>query len=159
MTPDVLLRDVRADDLPIFFEYQRDPIANDMAAFPARDQEAFTAHWKKIADDASVVAKVIVYAGEVAGHVVSWGPPEERLVGYWIGRDYWGNGIATRALSQFLPLLHERPLFAHVAKHNLASLRVLHKCGFTTAGEAKLPADANGVEIDDLILRLDDGRM
>ena len=44
-TGTVRLRDVAEDDLPIFFEYERDPVANEMAAFPARDREAFMEHW------------------------------------------------------------------------------------------------------------------
>ena len=44
---DVQLRDVTADDLPVFFEHQREPEANQMAAFPAREREAFMAHVAK----------------------------------------------------------------------------------------------------------------
>ena len=36
---EVLLRDVEEDDLTIFFEHQRDPVANEMAAFAARDRD------------------------------------------------------------------------------------------------------------------------
>ncbi|HKA21153.1 MAG TPA: GNAT family N-acetyltransferase, partial [Blastocatellia bacterium] len=36
MTSDVLLREVTEGDLPIFFEQQRDPAANRMAAFTAK---------------------------------------------------------------------------------------------------------------------------
>ncbi len=36
----VVLRDVIASDLPIFFEQQLDPVANQMAAFPAMNREA-----------------------------------------------------------------------------------------------------------------------
>jgi hypothetical protein len=41
----IALRDVNDGDLPIFFEHQYDPIANEMAAFPARERDAFMAHW------------------------------------------------------------------------------------------------------------------
>ena len=47
----VTIRPVREDDLPILFEHQRDPEANAMAAFPARDREAFMEHWTKILSD------------------------------------------------------------------------------------------------------------
>jgi hypothetical protein len=43
MTPDVRLRDVMEDDLPLFFEQQLDPEANRMAAFAPRDRDAFLA--------------------------------------------------------------------------------------------------------------------
>jgi RimJ/RimL family protein N-acetyltransferase len=72
----------------------------------------------------------------VAGNIVTFEQDGEREVGYWIGREYWGKGIATEALSQFLDHIEvHRPLYAVVAKHNVGSIRVLKKCGFTTVGE------------------------
>jgi RimJ/RimL family protein N-acetyltransferase len=56
-------------------------------------------------------------------------------VGYWIGRDFWGKGIATQALSLFLTEKKTRPLYAHVVKENIGSRRVLEKCGFSLSGE------------------------
>jgi RimJ/RimL family protein N-acetyltransferase len=156
MTGDVFLRDVTEADLPIFFDHQRDPAANHMADFPARDREAFMAHWAKIADDPSAITKTVVYDGQVAGNVVSWGPADDRAVGYWIGREYWGKGVATRALSSFLRLVKTRPLYAHVAKHNVASVRVLQKCGFTISGKAKVTSKASGPDVEELILKLDE---
>jgi RimJ/RimL family protein N-acetyltransferase len=44
----------------------------------------------------------------------------EREVGYWLGKGYWGKGIATQALKEFLKHIGTRPLYAHVAKHNIA---------------------------------------
>jgi hypothetical protein len=47
---DIRLREVEADDLPIFFEHQRDPDANHMAAFTSKDptnRDAFLAHWAR----------------------------------------------------------------------------------------------------------------
>jgi hypothetical protein len=41
MTNEITLRDVQDSDLPIFFEQQLDPEATRMAAFPARDPDAF----------------------------------------------------------------------------------------------------------------------
>ena len=138
MTNTVLLRDVVESDLPIFFEQQLDPVANQMAAFPARDREAFMAHWAKILADESNILKTILYGDQVAGNIVSWEQPDEgseREVGYWLGREYWGKGIATRALAAFLEHVTARPLYAYVAKHNLASIRVLEKCGFIITGK------------------------
>jgi RimJ/RimL family protein N-acetyltransferase len=131
----VLLRNIIASDLPIFFEQQRDPIANEMAGFPARDRDAFMAHWAKNLPNASNIHKTILYGDQVAGNIVSWEHDEEREVGYWLGREFWGKGIATQALSLFLEQITARPLYAHVVKHNVASIRVLEKCGFTFKGE------------------------
>jgi RimJ/RimL family protein N-acetyltransferase len=130
MESNVTLKDVTSADLPIFYQHQHDPEAADMAGFPSREWEPFIAHWNKILLNDSILKKTIIVDGEVAGNIVSFVQEGEREVGYWIGREHWGKGVATQALRQFLDLVKERPLYAHVAKHNAASLRVLQKCGF-----------------------------
>ena len=155
LASDVLLRDVAEADLPIFFEQQLDQDATQMAAFPARNRDAFMAHWAKILRDATVTTKTILVDGHVAGNIVSWQQFGEREVGYWIGKQYWGKGIATRALAMFLGQVEARPLYAHVAKHNIGSRRVLEKCGFTICGEDKVTADASGAEVEEFILKLE----
>ena len=132
---DVRLREVVDDDLPIFFEHQRDAAANEMAGFPARERDAFMEHWARNRANGSAVHKTILADGEVAGNVVSWQDGERRLVGYWLGREHWGKGIATAALAEFLHVVDERPLYAYVAPHNVGSIRVLEKCGFVQVGE------------------------
>jgi RimJ/RimL family protein N-acetyltransferase len=155
MTEKILLRDIEENDLPIFFEQQRDPVANQMAAFPARDRDAFMAHWAKIMKDETVILRTILFGEQVAGNLVCFVLSGEREVGYWLGREFWGKGIATRALSEFLKQVKERPLFAHVAKHNIASLRVLEKCGFTLKEEEKNFSVIQGQPVEGLILKLD----
>jgi RimJ/RimL family protein N-acetyltransferase len=154
LTNDVLLRDVTESDIPIFFVHQRDPAANEMAAFPARDRDAFTAHWKKILADETVATKTILFEGQVAGNLVSFERYGKREVGYWIGREYWGKGIATTALEEFLGRLETRPLHARVAKDNVASIRVLEKCGFIVSGQEKGFDDALGEELEEVLLEL-----
>lgn len=142
------LRPVTESDLPILFEHQREPEANEMAAFLARDRDAFMAHWTKILGDETLVALAVVVDGCVAGHIGCWTQDGQRLVGYWIGKAHWGKGVATQMLSIFLRLVADRPLHAHVARHNAASIRVLEKCGFGLCAEATsaLGEAADGVE-------------
>ena len=135
MLETVTLRNVTEDDLPILFLHQIDPQATRMAAFPSRDQEAFAAHWAKLLANPSCLKMTILFGDTVAGHVGSFDLSGERQVGYWIGREHWGRGIATKALEIFLAQETIRPLHAHVAKHNVASLRVLEKCGFVSVRE------------------------
>jgi len=116
-----------------------------MAAFPPRDRNAFMAHWTRILADETVIKKTILFDGDVAGNVVSFVRSGEREVGYWIGKNYWGRGVATQALSEFLDHVEARPLYGHVARHNVASIRVLQKCGFRISGE----------EQEDVILKLE----
>jgi RimJ/RimL family protein N-acetyltransferase len=142
-------------DLPILFDQQLDPEANRMAAFPARDLDAFMAHWTKIMADKSLRLRTILADGQVAGNVVCFGPPDEREIGYWIGRAFWGKGVATRALSAFLVQVEARPLYAHVVSDNVGSIRVLEKCGFTVVHRVTELSEQRGEEVEALILKLD----
>lgn len=154
---DVGLREVIDSDLPIFFEQQQDEDANHMAAFTIRDptdKDAFTAHWDKILSDDTITLRTILVGGQVVGHIgghSSFGDPE---VSYWIGKEYWGRGIATLALAAMLREHAVRPLHARVAKDNAASLRVLEKCGFTISGEAKGFSNARNAEVEEYLLKI-----
>jgi RimJ/RimL family protein N-acetyltransferase len=154
MPSSILLRDVTDSDLPILYEQQLDPEATAMAAFPSRDREAFMAHSAKIMADESVIFRTIVFDGQVAGSIVSWGQAGDREVGYWLGKEYWGRGIATKALTAYLGIVKQRPLYAHVAKHNAGSRRVLEKCGFAVIGEDTYTNPA-GVDVEEIIMKLD----
>lgn len=136
MKAEVLLRDVEPGDLPIFFEHQRDPVAVAMVVFRSRDRAEFDEHWAKILADDACLKKTIVADGQVAGNIGSFGRDGKREVGYWIDRTLWGRGIASAALAAFLRLEQSRPLYAGVAPHNIASLRVLQKCGFISCQSA-----------------------
>ena len=138
MKTEIRLRDVEADDLPLFFAHQRDPIAVAMVAFRSRDRAAFDQHWAKLLADETILKKTIVVASavsadpsvnQVAGNIVSWTSEGKREVGYWIDRAFWGRGVATEGLSAFLCLEQTRPLYAGVATHNAASSRVLQNAG------------------------------
>lgn len=126
------LRDVETEDLPIFYEHQLDAVGARMAGFASRDRAAFDAHWAtNILGNPDAITRTIVVDGAVAGNIGSWLQDGTRLVGYWIGSEYWGRGVATHALTAFLQVVTERPLYAHVVRHNVGSIRVLEKCGFT----------------------------
>ena len=154
MEINVSLRDVQERDLRIFYEHQLDPDATRMAAFPARDYEAFMVHWEKGLGEETTILKTIVFQENVAGNIVSWDQSGKSYVGYWLGKEYWGKGIASAALSLFLTQVAKRPLFAHGAKHNAASIRVLQKCGFATFSEGTF-SDPDGEEGDEFIMILE----
>ena len=126
----VSLRPVADDDLKLFFEWQADEESFRMAAVPARDAEAFAAHWARIRSNPDSTLRTIVADGDVVGHALSWTADEGRMVGYWLGKTYWGRGIATEALRLYLEEEARRPLLATVAEHNTGSRRVLEKTGF-----------------------------
>ena len=113
------------------------------------------AHWHRILSDEAVICRTVVVEEQVAGNVVCFERSGLREVGYWIGRDYWGKGVATRALSELLDLVEARPLHARVAKDNGASIRVLEKCGFAVSdediGSTEVPDDG----VEEVLLKLD----
>lgn len=148
-----VLRDVVDDDLPVFFEQQNDPAAIEMAAFPPREWEPFVTHWQKIRRDETSVIRTIVDDGAVAGNILSFDRDGKRYVGYWLGRDYWGKGLATRALAELVAELEERPLYAEVSTTNIGSIRVLEKCGFVVVGTATEHDDSLG-DIELLVMEL-----
>jgi len=157
MTSVVTLREMTEGDLPAFFEHQLDPDANYMAAFTAKDpadRDAFLAHWKKILGNDAITKRTILFDGHVAGSVMGFEQFGKPAVCYWIGKQYWGRGVATEALSQFLDHLQTRPIYGRAAKDNVASIRVLEKCGFAICGADKGFANARGEEVEEVIMKL-----
>ena len=129
--------------------------ARRVAVFPLRDHDTFTTHWREriLADEANY-AWTIAADGEVAGHMLCFERDGKREVGYWLGRAYWGRGIATAALAALLREVTERPLYACVVRSNVGSLRVLEKCGFTTIGSERHLDERMGEEIEEALLEL-----
>lgn len=153
----IKLREVVDEDLPIFFDHQLDPEANFMAAFTSAnpsDRAAFDAHWARILSAEDVLNRTIVAGGRVAGSISSYVENGATEVTYWLGREFWGRGIATAALDAFLKEQTTRPIYARAAKDNTGSLRVLEKCGFVIIGEDKGYANARGAEIEEYLLEL-----
>lgn len=154
MTCPIRLRPVTPSDLPILFEQQRDPTANRMAAFGAEnpdDRKAFMARWDKLLKTPGVTARTIEVAGDVAGHILC----ADETISYWVGKPWWGHGVATGALSAFLGDIEVRPLQARVAKDNFASLKVLEHAGFRTRGQDKAFSPGRGVEVEEYVMVLE----
>jgi len=107
------------------------------------------AHWAKTLANNSALTMAIVADGEVAGNIGCWEADGHRFVGYWIGREFWGRGLATQALAELVDMVEARPLYAHVVKSNVASIRVLEKNGFV---EVERHTGDDGIE--ELVLEL-----
>lgn len=142
----ITLRPLEEADEAILYEQQADPAFAAMAAFTSRDREAHREHWQRIQANPETVNRAILFDGELCGSLGSWlDEAGRRLIGYGLGRQHWGRGIASAALRQFVnDAVTERPLYAYVATSNLGSMRVLEKCGFVPAAEPHLGED--GVE-------------
>ena len=58
----------------------------------------------------------------------------EAEIGYWLGEDFWSKGYMTEAALQVIHYTFEElsltQLWASIYKENIASQRVIEKCGF-----------------------------
>ena len=154
----LVLREIEDRDLGVLFEHSSDRDAIRMAAFTSPefdDRTSFERRWARLRSDSSTTNRVIEIDGRVVGHIASFDLEDRREVTYWIGREDWGRGIATRALQEFLQLEATRPLYAGAASDNAASIRVLTKCGFVIVGEGRGFAYGRNEETDEVVLRLD----
>jgi ribosomal-protein-alanine N-acetyltransferase len=102
------------------------------------------------------ITRVIEYKGLFVGSVgitpqSGW---REHLgeIGYWVGEDYWGKGIATAALRQMTEYGFKSrnflKLFAPVLAPNVASMKVLEKCGYQLEGILKGEVQKGGIYFD-----------
>jgi RimJ/RimL family protein N-acetyltransferase len=104
----VELREIRASDLPILFAQQDDPEANEMAAFPARDETAYREHMARVLATPGSLIRAVVVGDAVVGQVCSW----------------------DAAVRQLIAIDRARPMWAEIAEHNVGSQRVVERCGF-----------------------------
>ena len=126
----VALREIRESDVPVLCVFQNEPEANEMAAFPARDESAFREHLGRVLANPDNIVRAIVDGDVVVGQIGSWDQDGKREVGYWVGREHWGKGYATGALRALLSIDPVRPMWAEIAEHNIGSQRVVEHCGF-----------------------------
>ena len=150
----VCLRNVERDDLPRIYEFQLDPESNRMAVTIPRSVDAFEAHWTTALQDPTVTTKLIVVGDDLAGCISCFKMDGVDAVGYWLGREFWRRGIASRALELLLTEVSTRPLSARVATSNGASLRVLQKCGFVVERVQFSPANNRYPACEEAILIL-----
>jgi RimJ/RimL family protein N-acetyltransferase len=151
------LRALIETDLDPLFEMMRDPESMRMAAFVSNDpndREAFEAQLARLRTNPEVTYRVITHNGDVAGMISSWVMEGDTEITYWLARPFWGQGIATEALTLFLKLNPTRPLHARAASDNTGSLRVLQKAGFKPIDTELSYANARSAEIEETILVL-----
>lgn len=76
-------------------------------------------------------------------------------IGYWLGEEFWGRGIATDALvavSNYAFSSYDLcRLFAHVFEWNPGSTRVLEKAGYSFEGRLRKSVTKDGKTIDQLM--------
>ncbi len=86
--------------------------------------------------------KAIEYNGELVGgiglHPQSGCKRHSAEIGYWLGEQYWGQGLATGGLVMMTEFAFSKmgfkKVFAPVLGPNETSMRVLEKCGYRLEG-------------------------
>lgn len=143
VTDRLVLRPLRHSDTRALARIADDPriAVNLRDGFPnpygLRDARRFIA-WLGTADAHPLASLAIVRDGAIAGCIgMTPGLDVYRFtgeVGYWLGVDHWGQGLATEALAAFTAFLFRETalerLHGDVFSGNPASGRVLEKCGY-----------------------------
>ena len=151
------LRRTEKSDLELFFQFQLDKQANYLAAFTSKDptdKEAYFEKFIKHLNDPTINMQTILVDEIIAGSIAKFEMEGDTEITYWIDRKFWGKGIATTALKNFLTIENTRPVFGRVAFDNLGSQKVLEKCGFVKIGTDKGFANARQTEIEEFIYKL-----
>lgn len=153
----ITLTKTEKEDLELFFQFQLDKEANYLAAFTSKDSNDKTAYiekYSKFLSDPEKNLRTIRVNNEIAGSISKFILENEAEITYWIDRKFWGQGIATAALQNFLKIEKIRPIFGRVAFDNYGSQKVLEKSGFIKIGKDKGFANARQEEIEEYIYKL-----
>ncbi|GGC43940.1 N-acetyltransferase [Parapedobacter defluvii] len=154
---EITLRPTEITDLEDLFLFQLDDDANYLAAFTSEDptdKQAYFEKFTKLLSDPTVNQQTILADENTVGSIAKFERNGEAEITYWIDKTYWGKGIATTALRDFLSIETIRPIFGRVAFDNYGSQKVLEKCGFVRIGFDKGFANARRVEIEEFIYSL-----
>lgn len=155
----ITLYETYKDNLNAFFQFQLDKEANYLAAFTSKDPNDKTAYIEKFSKhlaDPAINMRTIKVNDIIAGSISKFVMDSDAEITYWIDRKFWGQGIATTALKDFLKIENTRPIYGRVAFDNYGSQKVLEKCGFIKIGKEKGFANARQAEIEEYIYKLSD---
>ena len=85
-------------------------------------------------EDGPLVYPILTKNDENIGYVQIVPIDDGWEIGYHIAKKYTGKGYATEAVSSFLPVIAEKKALSAVygicLKENIASVKVMEKCGF-----------------------------
>ena len=164
----IFLRPWRESDAGALFKYASDPEVGPRAGWPPH---------KSVEDSLEVIRTVfnnettwaieLKASGEAIG-AMGYLPCDgnnlqslegEPLVGYWVGKPYWNQGICTEALGLMIDHIRlTTDIKSLISSHfidNPASGRVMEKCGFVPTGETCIDEMLAGSDRPMRVLRLE----
>lgn len=116
------------------------------------------AHWwvntgSKIGVAYAIICNEI-FVGSISAMPGEFEKQKTAEIGYWVAKPYWGKGIASEALQKFTHSLFVNTDFirlnASVFEGNLASAKVLQKCGYKLEAVLEKAIYKNGVVFNEL---------
>ena len=147
-TDRILLRPWQESDAEALYKYASDPIVGERAGWPPHQSaEESLEIIRTVFNNPTTWAIVLKETGEAIG-AMGYMPDcplnlpareGEPLVGYWVGKPYWNQGICTEALQLMIERIRKETNYTSlIGSHfidNPASGRVMEKCGFIATGE------------------------
>ena len=155
--PNIKLRPTVIEDLDTLFIFQMDKEGGYLAAFmPAdpTDKTAYINKYTKLLSDPTVNNQTIILDNTIVGSIAKFVMHGDSEITYWIDKQFWGQGIATQALTLLLAIEKNRPIFGRVAFDNFGSQKVLEKCHFVKVAVDKGFANARQTVIEEFIYQL-----
>lgn len=153
----ITLRLTAVSDLETLFEFQLDKESGYLAAFMPKNHDnkkSYLSKHKKLLADPTINNQTIFLDNNIVGSIAKFMMGGNAEITYWIDRKFWRQGIATKALKEFLTIETERPIFGRVVFDNFGSQKVLEKCGFIKIGTEKGFANARQMEVEEFIYKL-----
>jgi RimJ/RimL family protein N-acetyltransferase len=153
----ITLTKTEKSDLDVLFQFQVDKEASYLAAFTSKDPNDKVAYMEKYSKhlvDPTINMRTIKANDKIVGSLAKFIMENKAGITYWVDRKFWGRGIATAALKDFLKIEQIRPIYGRVAFDNYNSQKVLEKCGFVKIGSDKGFANARQAEIEEFIYEL-----
>jgi RimJ/RimL family protein N-acetyltransferase len=139
-TERLLLRRASMDDAAAMHVIMSDPRAMRYWSTPPHADLGETERWMASMVEADPAASddfIVTLDGVLIGKLGAWKLPE---VGFLIDAAHWGKGYASEAMTAFIErrrTLGSTELNADVDPRNLASLKLLERCGFEETHRAK----------------------
>lgn len=132
-TERLVLRQAGWDDLEAVHRMMSDPAVMRYWSRPEHETREETRHWLGFLVEQAEDSRdwLIEKDGGVIGKAGAWKLPE---VGFLLGREHWGQGLAHEAMMAVIAAVESEfpgiELTAEVDPRNAASLRLLHRLGF-----------------------------
>ncbi len=153
--PDIRLRSIREYDLPEYvrqaddyeiWQFMRDEFPHPYTLEHAK--RAYRSLWERRPDRYFAICSADRFVGHVHFDRNDDILRKSASLGYWLGRPYWGNGIATAAIRALTNHVFENTdivrLYARAFARNRGSIRVLEKSGYELDGYFECAIEKEG---------------